>query len=529
MVEQYLLNAHSNNATTLELHHFWNLSSLPPLPDRVTEVSIDNCPHLKCLPPRWPNGLCRLKIMCCESLMSLGESLPVGLASLELCNCPSLTELPANLPNSLMSLSLTGCVALTQLPENFPTNLANLNISFCHALQRIDRLPSGLLSLDVTQCRALTGVYELLPSRLLGLRIGNCSRLSVLPPHWPELLHLIHILDCISLTRLPQNVPTNLMRLNLRGCSSLTDVPHFPAQFHEYLPVHLRLLQRNPYRMERLPALHFDDVEARADYADSEIKELIDHFVRRMTVPLDAWLESFMPLGGGEAVSIATQNRQYIDGEIEQVKVADQALYQILCQRIPDLIATLDHTVIVAEQSVEGQLAIGALYQDIAYGECLNPSYLRRFMHAQLPSPLLAPRPISAAQQLRCEQLSDKIVATAKGLVCVPWKASATVMVLKERLGSASTLRDGGYAVHQAQFDRNLFASVLEACKQGHEQSFISAMGRLEAGWPTPSGLDVARQTFRETFTHLFVTGQFPSEWIKREYYHFILRCGQIH
>ena len=124
-----------------------------------------------------------------------------------------------------------------------------------------------------------------------------------------------------------------------------------------------------------------------------------------MSTSHNVWLDSFTPLEGGAAVPITAQNRWYIDGEIEQVKCADEALQLELTARAPDLIATPQQTVIVAEQSETGRRAIEALYLDIAYGQILDPSYLQCFLHAQLPSPLLKSRPISAEQQLRCQQL----------------------------------------------------------------------------------------------------------------------------
>lgn len=95
------------------------------------------------------------------------------------------------------------------------------------------------------------------------------------------------------------------------------------------------------------------------------------------------------------------------------------------------------------------------------------------------------------------------------------------------RFNAQPPLPDGGFAIHNSMYDRNLFLQLLEAIRESNEDKFINAMSKMMAGFP--DNLSEARNGFKESFTTLFVTGKLPSNGLRDLYCHFIMRCGQIH
>ena len=559
MVAENLLEVHADSTPMLTLCDLVSLSSLPPLPDCVVRLMIRNCPSLLQLPDAgasfsntdWPSGLRELCIEDCNALTALDTDWPVtlkyltishctaleslqaaaspALRSVVISDCPKLGALSERWPAELRELKLTRCAVWSDLPAHLPDSLRELSINNCASFTHLrGPLPSALRSLEITDCPALTTLSELNLAYLRQLTIWNCSALVALPQLLTPRLLTLSLVACAGLNRLPARLPESLAQLDLAACISLTFVPHYHPGLEVRLPVHLI---RDPFdEFERvLPAVCFDHIRARSSYRSTEICELIDHFSLRTANRHDEWLDTYTPVLGGEPVSIATQNPPFGHDTVERIAMHHAALVMLLVKRVPNVIVNLKYQVVVAEQSAEAQVAIARLYDEIISGDELSLDVLEYITCTKKPSPLMASRPLLVEEERYCRRLSATITELAQQLTKVPLHPNARAKVSLERSAGEMVLFDGGYAVHSSRIDRALFSQVLCACKQGDEAAFLVAMADFQAGWPAPGPLDGARVTFQEEFVQLFVTGCFSSEWIKREYYHFILRCGQIH
>ncbi|MEB0138065.1 MULTISPECIES: hypothetical protein [unclassified Undibacterium] len=559
MVAAHLLEVHANRTPLLTLCDLDGLSSLPPLPDCVVRLMVRNCPSLLSMPgagisassARWPAGLKELYIKDCNALTALETDWPLALRcltishclalesvraapspalrSVVISDCPKLHALSEQWPAELREFKLTRCAAWSNLPASLPDSLRELSINNCASFTHLPGpLPSALRGLEITDCPALTALCELNLAFLRRLTIRNCSALVALPRLSTPRLLTLSLVACGALTRLPARLPESLAHLDLIACISLAFVPRYHLGLEVRLPIHL--IQDTLDEGERiLPAACFDHIPARSAYRHTEICELIDHFSLRTANRRGEWIDSYTPLHGGEPVSIATQNPPFGHDTVERIAMHHAALVMLLVERVPNVIVNLKYQVVVAEQSAEAQVAIARLYDEIVIGDELSSDALEYITCTKKPSPLMETRPLLVEEEGYCRRLSASITELAQQIPNVPWHPNARAKVSIERADGEMVLFDGGYAVHSSCIDRALFSQVLCACKQGDEEMFLAAMADFQAGWPAPGPLDGARLTFQEEFVRLFVTGYFSSEWIKREYYHFILRCGQIH
>lgn len=91
-------------------------------------------------------------------------------------------------------------------------------------------------------------------------------------------------------------------------------------------------------------------------------------------------------------------------------------------------------------------------------------------------------------------------------------------------------LQHGDYrmylTVNSNVYDRSVFVDLLVALKTQNRSDFIVACNKIQ----TILGvLEEAKNGFISTFSHLFITHYFPSKGCKEKYYHYLLRCGQVH
>ena len=559
-----LLAVHRDSSEFLTLRNFPELVNLPALPASVRELCIQNCPALSSLhgvqtdgaamsgaSMHWPARLKRLVIDNCAALTALDtngaaclksleifgcatlESLHVGsserLSLVQIDDCPKLSTLTGDWSAALLELKLERCASLSNLPTGLPDNLKRLCINSCVGFTHLrGPLPAGLQSLQIMACPSLIELCDFSLTQLRSLMIWACPQMLVLPSLSTPRLLMVSIVACEAFNRLPATLPESMTHLELSEVGSLTFVPQYHPGLEVILPLHLRPEQHEE-GARVLPAAYFEHIVARSGYANTEIRELIDHFSLRTANRCGKWLDTYTPLAGGDPISIATQNLPFELDVVERIDLHHPELAQVVQGRVPDLSVNLQRQVIVAEQSAEGQAAIASLYSDIASGDVLSFNELDDFTCMKKPSPLMQSMPIAVEDENCCRRLSATISALAQQIPKVSMREDAAAMVSLKRAESEIILYDGGYAVHSSRTDRALLSQVLSACKQGDEAAFLAAMADFQAGWPTPGPLDGARLTFQEEFVQLFVTGYFSSEWIKREYYHFILRCGQIH
>jgi hypothetical protein len=91
-------------------------------------------------------------------------------------------------------------------------------------------------------------------------------------------------------------------------------------------------------------------------------------------------------------------------------------------------------------------------------------------------------------------------------------------------------LQHGDYrmylTVNSNVYDRSVFVDLLVALKTQNKADFISACVKIHT---ILGSLEEAKNGFVSTFAHLFVTHHFPSAGCKGKYYHYLLRCGQVH
>lgn len=95
------------------------------------------------------------------------------------------------------------------------------------------------------------------------------------------------------------------------------------------------------------------------------------------------------------------------------------------------------------------------------------------------------------------------------------------------RTEKSHPIPDGGYALHNSMYDRELLLNLLHSIRINDKQSFIDNISKFLSGFP--DNLSEARTGFKEAFTSLFITGNFPYEGVRDLYCYFLTRCGQIH
>ncbi|MEO5970928.1 MAG: IPT/TIG domain-containing protein [Bdellovibrionia bacterium] len=81
--------------------------------------------------------------------------------------------------------------------------------------------------------------------------------------------------------------------------------------------------------------------------------------------------------------------------------------------------------------------------------------------------------------------------------------------------------------VHTNPHDKEVMIRIIESIETNNVNQFISYL--IEFATSFNEELTGPKSAFIDTFTFLFVTKYFPNEAVRQLYYHFILRCGQIH
>jgi hypothetical protein len=77
------------------------------------------------------------------------------------------------------------------------------------------------------------------------------------------------------------------------------------------------------------------------------------------------------------------------------------------------------------------------------------------------------------------------------------------------------------------QYHSDKFKMLLESIKHNDQKYFVENVVTLATLFDKDHR--ESKSAFTDAFTVLFVTKNFPSEGIRQNYYHFILRCGHIH
>lgn len=199
-----------DNISELKFEVCCKLKSIPPLPDGLKVLSLRSCYEIN-LPnlPNLPDGLKELSLESCDKLESLNP-LPDGLKTLSLVSCKKLTSIP-NLPDGLESLTLNSCYELKSIPL-LSDNLKNLSISENRDI-KLSRFPCGLNSLTVDMhAYNEDSSFPALPYQLSSF---SAAFGKVVPPLPPQLssLSLQHFSEILC-TKLPDG----LKKLALASC-----------------------------------------------------------------------------------------------------------------------------------------------------------------------------------------------------------------------------------------------------------------------------------------------------------------------
>ena len=85
---------------------------------------------------------------------------------------------------------------------------------------------------------------------------------------------------------------------------------------------------------------------------------------------------------------------------------------------------------------------------------------------------------------------------------------------------------DGRLMVHDSLYDRVQMLSLLLSVRDNDQENFINRMANIVSGFP--NNLIQQRIAFKEIFTYLYVSKNFPNKGVRNAYLHFLLRCGQL-
>ncbi|EFF0785340.1 type III secretion effector GogB [Escherichia albertii] len=196
-----------DNISELKLNRCIRLKSIPPLPDRLKVLSLRSC-HELTLPPL-PDGLQELSLLSCDKIESI-DLLPSGLKNLSLMACSKLTSI-LYLPDGLESLTLDSCYELKSIPL-LPYNLKTLSISENRDI-KLSQFPRALESLTVDMhAYNKDSSFPALPYQLSSFSASYGKVVPSLPPQLSS-LSLQHFSEIVCTT-----LPDSLEKLDLQSC-----------------------------------------------------------------------------------------------------------------------------------------------------------------------------------------------------------------------------------------------------------------------------------------------------------------------
>jgi hypothetical protein len=134
-------------------------------------------------------------------------------------------------------------------------------------------------------------------------------------------------------------------------------------------------------------------------------------------------------------------------------------------------------------------------------------------------NPIFNLRPVSTQYQTHINQLRERL--------------DGRINELNTRAGGFYS--EGGYhgavylheRVEGRYLHREVFRNILTAIEDNNEDLFYENAVRFAAFFDQAHVQ--ARRGFLDTFSHLFVTKEFPSEGLRQQYLHFTLRCGGLY
>ncbi len=247
--------------------------------------------------------------------------------------------------------------------------------------------------------------------------------------------------------------------------------------------------------------------EQRPTYQEASV--LFHAFAQRKThSDEETWLDEVIL--NDQTLSIDELPSSLIDSWILK-KAHEPALFQSIISQAEDIVLRSPTELQIFEDTMK------SLPEDLkqkiscAFGETLHKSKETK------NNPLFQLRKTSPVEQLRIRVLRLRI---EQGLRQSHWTQNPAHR-------DAAETTDYNIWLYDNTYDYITLLSVLEAIESQTIDHFIHQMVSFISSFPENEY--AARQGFLESFTHLYVTGLFPSEGIRQTYYHFILRCGHLY
>jgi hypothetical protein len=262
-----------------------------------------------------------------------------------------------------------------------------------------------------------------------------------------------------------------------------------------------------------------DSSKSRNKYNSSEIKELVNNFIKRMTST--GYLDNYVD-NSNRVIDIASTIPQNTVVLINKFKIIDRNFFVN-----NDLEFLQNKYLINHEYKVDD--SIEPILKEVILSAM--PSEVERVyideMSIDYKPTKLAPNLVADIIQL--EEFIDNNLKHVRMTTENP-----TNQMSKERNGfiyegitSTNVIATSGVSFHGNIYDRYLMLRLFLALKEKKHLLFIDTMVRIISG--VPNNLSEQRNAFKYVFTHLFVTRHFPSYGVKILYQHFLGRCGQIY
>jgi hypothetical protein len=255
----------------------------------------------------------------------------------------------------------------------------------------------------------------------------------------------------------------------------------------------------------------------------SDIIHLINHYQVRMPQGPHDYMDRVRE--GTVFIDIRSAPSQMINDVKVNITNPNLRTYLEVEGRLPpgQTVADISYSALTQILSQDDRALVGEDGDDL-YEEGRDFQILSE--HIPIPNPEFEVSELSEGMKQEISNLEDEIKAAVAGL--------STDEKTKIETGHAEFLEAAMQVgdlrkyltVNSNVYDRSVFVDLLVALKTQNKADFISACVKIHT---ILGSLEEAKNGFVSTFSHLFVTHHFPSAGCKGQYYHYLLRCGQVH
>ncbi len=302
----------------------------------------------------------------------------------------------------------------------------------------------------------------------------------------------------------------------------------------------------NPHQYQLTQDLEqLKNSNSRDNYNQSECNELIEHFIVR--TQQDAYLNSYQS-NQNQDINIYNPSAELIKTyqytitnkedflkiyDIEKLKTTDVPLSVPLFMKLKQYCENNQQFILsdITDEELRGELKEAVIMHD-------NKGY--KFEFIEIKNPMFNRTSVLTTQEQNdynqlIQQIDQKIGQIPTKTVKIKGidkpinreRADKISIDIKNQETLDADMHSGGLMVHARLYDRTQMVKLLTAIKSKDQALFIEAMANIISG--LPDNLSGHKGTFKETFTELFVTGNFPNPGVKSMYMHFFLRCGMLY